>query len=747
MLRPAVVALICVVTSLPALAADAPLEPPQVLNGGFEQLDADGKPADWKALGAPNWEVATQAAHSGERGIRLKPSDALQWLRQQRPGFPTRTYSLSGWFKAVGFKRGGHKDAHARLYVHVLYKDRKYEEGTQLYYDIPDGTYDWRRFAVRIVPNPAWTVSDLWVTVTSQFAEGELWCDDISVEPATPMGGASALDWENAMSCRVLTDMSLCEPQAALSDRREVGKWKVLEYEIGPYTGKMLSVNPDAKAPDVALPLGVDGWHAVYLGMTEGKVRVRLSSDPATVGRSRARGPVEEVLFKVADLTGEKLHFAQQSKGSPEECGIAYVKLVPLSQEEVARLQADRADASTRRLATSIDGFSFLYSKGCTTREELLEETEEYRDTDFGVLHVCVTGADQLNYVSDLGCIQGVRDGAPLATYPRSGDRTYSEAVLEMARNGVNPTQVLIEGGKSVGMTVHVSIRPGAWEYGAPYEEFFTSPFYQQHPQWRCVDRDGTPVARMSFAVPEVRKHLVDVLRQAVGFGADGANIIYVRGVPYVLWEEPFCKLFSDKYGEDAREVPEADPRITELRVEIMTQFMTEVRQMLDEEQTRRGDGKRLGLSAFVLANEADNLRFGIDVRGWVDKGLLDEVSPYVGAAGGSAKDYDLAFFSDACGPKGVPWRPSLIAWQAPTLPEMRQMALRFYDAGASGVTFWDGNSLSTTTEKWAVVSRLGHVDELRKAVDEGLPVSTTHRIHRLGDFIMDSRYGVMWGY
>ena len=262
------------------------------------------------------------------------------------------------------------------------------------------------------------------------------------------------------------------------------------------------------------------------------------------------------------------------------------------------------------------------------------------------------------------------------------------------------------------------------------------------------MDRDGTPVARMSFAVPEVRAHLVDVLREALQFGGDGVNIIFVRGVPYILWEQPFCRLFQERFGQDARAVPEDDPRITDLRVELMTRFMAEVRAMLDQEAARRGDGRRLEISAFVLANEADNRKYGIDVRGWVEKGLLDEVSPYLGAGGGTASDYDLGFFADACGSKGVPWRPTIIAWAAPGPQEMMATALRYYEAGASGITFWDGNSLTTRTDTWAVVSRLGHVDELRERVaQQGAPKTVTYPLHRIGDFIMDGRYGVMWGY
>ena len=75
------------------------------------------------------------------------------------------------------------------------------------------------------------------------------------------------------------------------------------------------------------------------------------------------------MLFKIADLTGEELHFAQYGDPSPADCTVAWVKLVPLSAGEIAQLQADRADQSTRRLAISIDGYSYIGAEGLCTRE------------------------------------------------------------------------------------------------------------------------------------------------------------------------------------------------------------------------------------------------------------------------------------------------------------------------------------------------------------------------------------------
>lgn len=718
-----------------------------LVNGGFEDLGEDGVPTGWVARGPANWEITGDAAYSGERGLRLLPADEDLWLRQEIDDPGTGPWTVAGRFRGVGLAVNSEAKQAVRFYIHVLYKDQPYATTTHVYRDLPAGDWDWRRFAMRVTPRTEWPVAQMWVTVYGKFGAGELWADDITVEKAQPSGGVTASDWERVDEAVVISDMTRCRPAAALGDGRERGKWTVFDYEIGPYAGKLISAAPEAEAPELTLPLNVEGWHAVYVGFMGAKLRVKLSSDPTHVCRTRRGGPVEEVLFKVADLTGEELHIAQYHEPAPAECTIAWVKLVPLSAGEIAQLQADRADQSSRRLAISIDGYSYIGAEGLCTREQVLADVEELRNSDFETLYVCLGGADLLNYPSQFGSMPGVVAGGVQEVYNRSVDRKYAEAALKLAAAGVNPTQVYIEGAKAIGMRVHVSIRPAAWVYPWPLENVFRSRFYDDHPQWRCVDRDRAPVARMSFAVAEVRAHLVDVLREAVGFGADGVNISFNRGAPLVLYEEPFVRLFEERYDEDPRALPETDERIQALRVEIMTSFMREVRQMLDEEQERRGDGERLAISAFVYANEADNLQFGFDVRGWVQAKLLDEVSPYLGAGGAKARSIDAKFFREVCGGAGVPWRPTVVGWQAPSLDDMMRKVVGWYDEGASGVTFWDGNSLSTRTDSWAVTSRLGHVEELRRRADEGAPAATVYRPHRIGEFVMDGRYSPKWGF
>ncbi len=742
----------CLVASaVMAEPATAPQSPENLLrNPGFEQLDKANAPAGWKlAGGRVKSPLVTESPHGGKTAMRVAGDGQSVVWQQEVADLSTRCYMASGWFRAnkLQINPAASGKEYARFYFHILYKDRPYADTTHAYADLPPGTYDWKRISVRLVPKTQWPIEKIRVNVVAHFSAGSFDFDDVSLAAAPLRSGAFAAEWLNGFRPVVITDMGLCAPSKALSAKAAKGRWQLFDYEAGAMKGQMIWASDEASAPPLTLPLNTNGWHAVFVGLADpsklgSHALLRLTRDLAYVPRTRTAGQIEEMFLKVADLTGQSLHIAQESGGLGRGCGIAYVKLVPLAPEEVAAVKADRQNPSCRKLATTIDGFSFIYSRRPTSVEALLPEVETYRHTDFDTLILQVGGADMVNYPSKVGEMRG----QDLTVFPRRGDRFYAEAIRELARKHINPTKVLIEGAHSAGLKVHVGIRPAAWVHTQPFSDFFNSRFYEEHPEWCCVDRDGTPVVRMSLAVPQVRSHLVEVLREAVRFGADGASILYNRGIPVVLFEKPFCDLFKQRYDADALTVPEDDKRILQLRAELLTTFMREVRSMLDAEGRRRADGKRLGLSAFVMANEEDNIRFGFNLRDWVAQGLVDEFFPYL-SAGRTARQYDMKFFTEVCRPKNVRVRPAFVAWDAPDLNAVMKQALDLYDSGADGITVWDGNSGADRTDRWSVISRMGHVDELRESIETRPPAPVTVRLQKLGGMVLDGPYRPNWGY
>ncbi|MBI3987088.1 MAG: hypothetical protein HY343_09220 [Lentisphaerae bacterium] len=563
--------------------------------------------------------------------------------------------------------------------------------------------------------------------------------------------GAVAQEWANASQAILRTDMTQGSPDAVLSPGLKKGCWKVVPYETREgWAGTMVWAAPEAEAPELAIPLGVQGWFAIFAGLFAAPecptlAWLRLDGDPADLRREAKAGvgygSTEEVFFKVARLDEtSRLHLSPQRRGFIQPCGLTHIRLIPLAPAEVERLLADRADRSHRTMAATHDGFSWAFYRSPQTTEEWLRDIEIFRDTDFGTLLLHSPGADKVIYPSKIGHMKGVG----VEVFPRPGDRYFVEAIQAMARQGVNPLKVLIDGAHDVGMKVHVGIRPAGWSFVEPYLDYWEPAFYRQNPQWRCVDRDGTPVARMSWAVPEVRKHLIELLREQVGFGADGAHVVFNRGFPVVLYEPPAVDLFQRTFGLDPRTIEEADPRIAQWRSDVVTTFMRELRAMLDEEGKPRKT--RLASSIMVLGNEPDNLQYGVDIRRLVTEGLVDEIYSYMWDFGSKHPHYEWAYFREACRDKGIPFSPATASYFLEsyyTLPLVKS----FLESGAKGVAIWDASD--DNIHQWSVISRFGHEEETLWRIQQLENVSPPRKhilFHRLGENVGDGRFAPVWG-
>ena len=562
-----------------------------------------------------------------------------------------------------------------------------------------------------------------------------------------PWAGTQISAWDNAAKTILLADMTTVEPASALAPRMKKRHWKKIPYElIGGQKGSMIWASPESNAPPVRLKLGVNGWYAIFVGVFSGpeassRLWVKLNTDPAPVARQNSNsdyyGNLKDAFFKVAELNGdETIQFSQQSAGFTSGGGVGYVKLIPLSSKEIAGLKADRNRKDTRRVTATCDGFSFIYYRRPTTAEEFLVEVEEFRDSDVDTLILHSFGADKVSYPTKVGHLPG----QDMDDYLNPGHRYFSEAVRELARKKINPMKVMIDGAHDVGMKVQVAVRPGGWSFVEPFTDFWETPFYKKNPKWRCEDKDGTPVTRMSWAVPEVRKHVVDLLREMVSLGADGAHLVFNRGLPVSLYEEPFRALFQTKHNLDPRTLEDTDPRILKLRSDIVTTFMSELRTVLDEEQKRRGSGKRLSLTAMVLGNEFDNSWYGIDIRRLVAEGLLDEISTYHWDFGARKGGLDIKFFKEVCGPKGIPFR----AGPALGIERMLTDAVSYYEQGADGIALWD--AAGRDINEWSVLSRFGHVDEMRAHIKRRIPRESYVFFRRLGENVMNGRFSPIWG-
>jgi hypothetical protein len=436
------------------------------------------------------------------------------------------------------------------------------------------------------------------------------------------------------VKAEVLTDLSKAEPTSALiTGKRQKGKWKMIPFETAEMKGTALSIYSATNPPVVRMPLAQRGWHGVYVGLatTSGGfniggngIKAKLSDEP--VFRRMAnnlallpnrRAVIQECFVTVAELKGQSLEIAPMP-GLPAT--VCYVKLVPMTDAEVA---ASQAKSKHRTSIATFDGHSWIWPFKPTTAEELAEEFRGYEGTDIGKWWFQVTGSDLVCYPSKVGTYPG--EGT--VDFPTGAYSVYTKSLETLFKKGINPLKVAREAAKAQGAEFHVMLRPAGWVGSMPYEETFNSKFFYQHPEWRCIDRDGTPTFYMSYANPEVRRHLIEIFRETLELQPEGVGFVFNRGMPLMLWEDAFCARFKQMHNADAKSVEDDDPRIHATRAAIMTDFMLEVRALLDETAAKQGRKEHYKISLGTFAKEADNQKWGLDLPNWIQRGLVDDIA------------------------------------------------------------------------------------------------------------------------
>lgn len=545
-------------------------------------------------------------------------------------------------------------------------------------------------------------------------------------------------------------DLSKVEPASALiTGRRQKGRWKLIPFATAEWKGTALSIYGATNPPKVSLPLTERGWHAVYLGLatTSGGfniggngVRARLAGEPVfkRLANNLAllpsrRAVIQECFLTIAELRGQPLEIAPLP-GLPAT--VCYVRTVPLTEAEA---KAARAPSPHRTSIATFDGHSWIWPFKPASAEELAEEFRGFEDSDVGKWWFQVTGSDLVCYPSKVGNYpgQGTED------FPTGAYAAYTRSLETLFKKGVNPLKVARDAAKAQGAEFHVMLRPGGWAGSMPYEETFNSRFYAEHPEWRCIDRDGTPTFYMSYAEPEVRRHLIEIFRETLELQPDGVGFLFNRGMPLMLWEEAFCQRFKEMHQADAKSVGDDDPRIHATRAAIMTDFMLEVRALLDETAARQGRRERYKISLGTFAREADNQRWGLDLPNWIQRGLVDDLATtwfaYHTSFEKTPGQVDMDYYRRIT--RGTQTRayPMVIAWKTGKPRELCEKAAAWLGQGDPGIAIWDpqvhkGWPDNSPGNVFDVLGHLGHRDDLRRWSKQGPPTPLTIPLTRLDD-------------
>ena len=291
-----------------------------------------------------------------------------------------------------------------------------------------------------------------------------------------------------------------------------------------------------------------------------------------------------------------------------------------------------------------------------------------------------------------------------------------------LRERNIDPFDVAVDYAHAIGLELHAAYRVAGFRFPPPYDHFnWGDSVYERHPEWRGVNREGRQTPRLAYTYPEVRAQVIDLLREMAQRPIDGVCLLYCRRPPLVEYEPPLVDGFMRRFGKDPRSLDPLDPQWLHYRAEVLTQFMREVRQALDETAAAQGRSEPFHVSAVVLSSEVENLANAIDLRQWVAHGLVDTIIPYT-----SELDLDsvtpawtdpasLRFFVDLVRGTPVTLAPNVMPRHMPP-GDLRQRAADIYDAGAEHMFFWDsagGGGRATYGAMWNALRRLGHREEI----------------------------------
>lgn len=539
----------------------------------------------------------------------------------------------------------------------------------------------------------------------------------------------------------ILRDFSRLTPKDAITTKSERGKWWLRPYQEkdGKQTHNMLmTVERDMEKPEacivptVTYPLGLDGWYeiwvATYRGPYGGGLDVKVTEDDCFVHidpqqvanhakRSAKRiGAIVEMSYKPAvDLTGQDIQI-RQPYGTYEsfhwgfcEASLAYIRLVKLSDEQVAAFNTDQAREDRRVTAYDDDNFSRYWYWGGESKEKILRIFEPFRYHDIDIFTLCLGIPGQIKIPSPYNDLS-------YHVAQRLGDKRIRTMYTDFVKNNIDLLNVAAERAHKYGMKLLPGLRMSSGDGSRAQPHLKEHRIKVTKPEMKAAG------SRLDFAKPEVREYFVNTVRDVLAnHDVDGFILNYTRHCIHFHPDEPN----KEKH---------------------MNTLSADMRKMVDEVGKKKG--KKLLLAAtfteiwcassfpklYLGINVGRNERLkqqGINVQDWVDNGYYDIIMPegfnidkYIKMTRGTTTKcyprWDLHSTIDG---------PMVGKAHDPTPQEdKRDRPINNHNGAIDFEEGWvklhdkgaDGLYMFNNPFGWPSLRRLGHIDEVRQRVKAG---------------------------
>lgn len=522
-----------------------------------------------------------------------------------------------------------------------------------------------------------------------------------------PQGESTAIAPKAASGRRVFGngDVLISELDKAVdrellqTDPSQTNLWKAVSYKSDEFAGVMLGEGGGPNQKPITIRLGAEGVYRVFLGLYGGydarQMRVRLSkaaaSDtmPIKVTGNRTL-VISEAFWKQVDLTGQDL-ILEGSGDSHSPGALAYVRLQKVH---------DRKDFYP--MVISEDGHGIFFGAEPSSPHDLEKPFEDIPEGTCMRMLLWGNGcADNCNYPTKVGQF-----------YPNAGHEFAWQP--DFAKNmGIwkekewDSLRIMREYTRKRKWEFHVYIRMEAFKAPFPFDAQENSKFFNDHPEYHCLDREGQKVNRLSYAYPQVQQYMLSLIKEIAGYDPDGVCLCFIRGLPLVLYEPIMVEGFKQRCGVDPRELEELDPRWMDYQGGVITSFVKQVKQALQPNQR---------LSVIVPATELDCRRWGLDVAAWVKEGIVDDLFPTGQVFNeqdvhrDDPDNLDFDYFARLEGRANIRLIPLLYPWQkfSSDFDGWERLMHSFLDRGADAYAVWDGRSslpktkdLGKTLEKY----------------------------------------------
>lgn len=522
-------------------------------------------------------------------------------------------------------------------------------------------------------------------------------------------------------------DMTAFRPAEAISQSYASGSWQAVPYTLADGTvGTMLFAYSAERAPLLSLELAARGFYRIYIGVNytrtplrHGPLCLRLERDSSfhkidlevagweadryeiKTGRIGSMwGSIHETLWRVCDLDNDTLYVKTASPTDSESiANISSIRLERVPEGEQSLWKGISGSKGTKELF-------FQWSDEMLRGGKIHDEsfyTDEFQpliESDAGYFVYTGVRGNACSYGTDIGD-RTMSEGDPLATFAGLCRENGKRIVLEMEFGGESYPAISGVGSK----------------------------FLRENRHLRKRDVGGNACGNVSFAYPEVRNHLLALVREASErYGIDGIQLNFMQGAPFSLYEERSRDDFISAFGDDLAGVALHDERFLQHRAGYVTRLIQEIGEYLHEA------GLELGVVVPSLKREHHGaIAKDCDVSYWMKQRLVDwvvldpdvkthhtmfgrtmEIEPSfdIGGAAAVAVEDRYIEFLKSIGGTSVKIIPAIKAAAIPP-HAYADMAAAYYEQGADGIGLLNGGFECRRVSEWSVASRLGHAEEL----------------------------------